>query len=235
MTIVNLNNLQGIPKEFINELESFNSLFKENILLENLLRNYSIANLIERINEYCLKNQIFGYHYTKAIPDEIQKTGLTCRNGEDIRYTFMINFGYLFTEDEKLKIKKAWANFDCEQKEARDNRLFFNFTTCALEDFSAKPLLTNFGGEQVYMPIQELKEIGDKIKRIGKPLILKCKLDPNNINTFYKHPWGRIAVSTYHCQINKEAQQDDQDGYQKVDVAPQNVDVIEYDEKKKYR
>lgn len=236
MTTIDLDNLQEMPKEFLDELQNSNSLFKENRFLENLLHNYSIANLIEQINEYCLKNQIFGYHYTRAIPDEIQKTGLTCRKGEYIRNSFIANFGHCFTEEEKLKIKKAWADhFDHQQQELRDDYLFFNFTTCALEDSGAESLLTNFGGEQVYMPIQELNEIGDKIKNIGKPLILKCKLDPNEIKTFYKHPWGRIAVSSYHCQINKEAHRDDQDGHQNVDVKPENIEIIECDEKKHYR
>lgn len=237
MTTIDLNNLQEIPKEFLDELQNFNSLFKENRFLVNLLQNNSISNLIEKINEYCLKNRIFGYHYTRASPDEIQKTGLTCRKGEDIRSAFIANFGHLFTEDEKLKIKETWAkHFDQQQQQQlRDNYLFFNFTTCALEDFGAEPLLTNFGGEQVYMPLQKLIEIGDKIKSIGKPLILKCKLDPNNIHTFYEHPWGRIAVSSYHCQINNEAQQDDQDGDQNFDVKPENIEIIEYDEKKYYR
>lgn len=233
---IDLNNLQALPKEFLDELKSINHLFKENRFLENLLQDHSIIDLIGRINEYCLKSQIFGYHYTRANPEEIEKMGLTCRKGEDIRNAFITNFGHHFTEREKSKIKKAWEDhFDHQQQNSRDNRLFFNFTTYALEDYGAEPLLTNFGGEQVYMPIQDLGSIGDKIKKIGKPLILKCKLDPDNIKTFYEYPWGRIAVSTYHCQVNPEARQDDQDGYQNVDVRPEDIELVYYDEKIRYR
>lgn len=236
MTTIDLNNLQELPKVFLTKLQYFNSLFKENLYLENLLHNNSLAILIEQINEHCLKNQIVGYHYTRAIPKEIQKTGLTCRKGEDIRNNFIKNFGHHFTEHEKIKIKNAWTNhFDQKQQKSRDNYLFFNFTTCALDDFGAEPLLTNFGGEQIYMPLQELIAIGNKIKNIGKPLILKCKLNPNNIKTFYENPWGRIAVSSYHCQINKDAHREDQDGYQKINVKSENIEIIEYNNGKHYR
>jgi hypothetical protein len=236
MTTIDLNNLEGIPLEFLDKLQSFDSLFKENMSFEKILSSFHISNIIEDINNYCLKNQIFGYHYTRAVPIEIQKTGLTCRKGDDIRNSFIANFGHYFTNDEIVKMKKAWFNhFDSQQKKTRDSCLFFNFTTVALEEFGAEHLLSNFGGEQVYMPIKGLKGVGDKIKNIGKPLILKCKLDPNKIKTYYERPWGRIAISTYHCRINKEAHQDDQDGYQYVDVNPVNIEVIEYDEERHYR
>lgn len=235
MAIIDLNDLKGIPKDYIEELQTFNVLFKENVFLEDLLSNYSINNLVERINEFCLKNQIFGYHYTRAIPDELIRTGLTCRKGDDIREAFIANFGNQFTEDEKLKIKEKWNNHFEFQKKNRDNRLFFNFTTIELENYGAEPLLSNYGGEQVYLPLCDLPGIGEKIKCIGTPLILKCKLDPNNINTFHERTWGRIAVSSYHCQLNNEAIQFDQDGYQYNNVKPENIEIIEYDEEVHYR
>ena len=107
MTTIDLNDLQEIPKEFLDQLQSFNQFFKENRFLDKLLNNNSILTLIEKINEHCLNNRIFGYHYTKAIPLEIQKTGLICRKGEEIRNTFIQNFGDHFTTDEKLKIKNV--------------------------------------------------------------------------------------------------------------------------------
>lgn len=229
MKVIDLDNLNGIPTEFLKRLQNFDSEFQKNKFSENLLSNSDISKVIEDINNYCLKNQIFGYHYTRAIPNEILMTGLICRKGDDIRNSFLTNFGHIFTEEELVKIKKAWLNhFDAQQKKSRDGRIFFNFTTIAINEFGAEPLLSNFGGEQIYMPIQELKEIGDKIKNIGSPLILKCKLDPNKIETYYERPWGRIAVSKYHCKINLEAHQDDQDGFQIIDVKPENIEIIEF-------
>lgn len=233
MATIDLNNLKGIPKEFISELKKFDPLFREDRFLGELLDNNPISKIISTINDYCLTKQVFGYHYTRAIPNEIQHNGLICRNGNNIRQSFMANFGHYFTEEEIYKITKAWStHFNTQQHELRDGSLYFNFTTAALDGYGAEPLLSNFGGEQVYMPLQELPGISEKIKRIGRPLIVKCKLDPNRINTFYEQPWGRIAVSTYHCKINQEAHRDDQDGYQYFDVEPGNLEIIEYNEKK---
>src|SRR5215831_13193390 len=185
MNTVDLNNLEGLPEEFLMKLQKMDNLFLANRFLEKLSGNNSIASLIEQINAYCSKNRIFGYHYTRAIPEEIQRGGLSCRAGDDIRNAFMTSYGHHFTEDERLTIVKAWANyFDSGQKKSRDNCLFFNFTKIALEDSGAEPLLSNFGGEQIYMPLQDLRGIGDKLKAIGKPLILKCKLNPSNLETF---------------------------------------------------
>jgi hypothetical protein len=78
------------------------------------------------------------------------------------------------------------------------------------------------------MPLQGLHEIGEKIKNIGKPLILKCVLNPSHLNTFFEYPWGRIAVSTYHCSVNSEALQFDQDGYQNVAVGTNDIEIIDY-------
>lgn len=229
MAVINLDNLNGIPRKFLKELEKYDSLFYQNEFLENFLDEEPINDIILKIDEFCENNTIIGFHYTRAIPEEIAKMGLICRTGKEIRNTFMSKWGYLFTGEEKAKIINTWENyFDMHSQENRDNILFFNFTTYALYDGGAERLLQNFGGEQVYMPIESLDCIGTKIKKIGKPLVLKCKLNPKDINTFYENPWGRIAVSTYHRLVNPEAHQDDQDGYQSVNVKPENIEVIKF-------
>ncbi|WP_439489182.1 hypothetical protein [Algoriphagus sp.] len=226
---INLDNLNGLPDEFIAELESIKTLFQKTESFEELLENYLIENLVFRINEYCLEQSIFGFHYTRAIYGEISKAGLTCRSGREIRDSFITRYEDKFTLKEIDEIKKAWKeHFNSQQNASRDKRLFFNFTTSALDNHGAEPLLSNFGGEQVYFPLQYFDKISDKIKGIGEPFILKCKLDPNDIQTFHDNPWGRIAVSTFHCRVNPRACQEDQDGYQVIDVSPENIEIIRY-------
>ena len=63
-------------------------------------------------------------------------------------------------------------------------------------------------------------------------MILKCILTPNNIETFwgnpdlYNYPWGRIAISSYHRLRNRDAYVEDQDGFQRTDVKPENIEII---------
>lgn len=226
---INLDNLDGLPKEFLDELKNIKILFQKTNSFEDLLDYYVIENLMFRINEYCLGNNIFGFHFTRAIYEEMSKTGLTCRSGKEIRECFITKHGDKFSLEEISDIKKAWkGQFNSQQSKARDKRLFFNFTTAALDNYGAEPLLTNFGGEQVYFPLQDFDKISDRIKEIGEPFILKCKLNPNEVQTFRDNSWGRIAVSTYHCRVNSSACQEDQDGYQEINVIPQNIEIIKY-------
>ena len=69
---------------------------------------------------------------------------------------------------------------------------------------------------------------------IGEPLILKCSLNPQNIETFYEYPRGRIAVSTFHSMHNPNAYRDDQDGCQFVDVKADDIDIIYFKNKQDY-
>lgn len=233
--LVNLNNLTGIPIEFISALNGRRSIFINNDFMESLLEDANLVSLMEEIDNYCKNKRIIGFHYTRAVVGDIAKNGLTCRTGVEIRSIFLERYSQLFESYEIELIKEKWSkNFDEEDKSTRDSRLYFNFTTSALEDYGAEPLLRNFGGEQVYMPLQELEGISSKIMNIGEPLILKCSLNPQNIKTFYEHPWGRIAVSTFHNILNSNAHRDDQDGCQFVDVKADDIDIVYFDSRYDY-
>jgi len=170
---------------------------------------------------------VVGFHYTRAIPEDILAQGLLVRSGEQIRAEFISRFGYLFSIEEIEAIKAAWARyFDIRMTRARDNRIFFNFTTDALNNGGAKPLLRNFGGEQVYFCIDELPSIGEKIASIGQPLIVKCAISPNDVQTYLEHPWGSIVTSAYHRTVNPDAHQTDQDGWQAVPVSPEQIELV---------
>ncbi|WP_159478358.1 hypothetical protein [Chryseobacterium sp. 18068] len=229
MNVINLENLDGIPKEYLNELTKYDSLFKKFSFLEDFEEIREIAELISKINTFCSSNLIIGFHYTKAFPKEINENGLISRTGKQIRENFLKNYKYLFTAHEIENIKNIWENYFCEEQiESRDNRIFFNFTKQGLNNFDAKALLTNFGGEQIYMPLLSHDCLCKKIKTLGKPLILKCKLSPKNIETFIDEPWGKIAISSYNNMKNIDAHRTDQDGYQSVNVSPENIEIEEY-------
>jgi hypothetical protein len=233
---INLNNLAGLPPKYIKRLNALKEVFIDNEFMESFKNNSKVSYLIEEIDDYCLNNRIIGFHYTRAIANEIAANGLTCRTGKEIRATFLKKYSNLFTEQELELILNQWdRNFDERGEKTRDSRLYFNFTTYALKNFGAEPLLSNYGGEQVYMPIQDLEGISAKIKNIGVPLILKCSLDPKNIRTFYDYPWGQIAVSTFHCMVNPNAYRDDQDGSQFVNVKASDIEIVYFDGQQDYR
>ncbi|NOQ26748.1 MAG: hypothetical protein GQ564_15415 [Bacteroidales bacterium] len=225
--VIDLENLYGLPQEFIIRLNEFDSLFKQFEFLEDY--ETEIYQLIADINNYCLENEIIGYHYTNAIENDILEKGIIIRKGKDIRKEFKKRHFHLFTKDEQIQILNNWDKLFGEgDVKNRDNRVYFNFTKHALQNGGAELLLNYYGGEQVYFPIFELPQIGTKLKKIGIPMILECTLNPNDISTFIQYPWGKIVVSSYNKIINSKAYAIDQDGYQKVNVSPKKIKIIKY-------
>ena len=91
----------------------------------------------------------------------------------------------------------------------------------------SKNLLKYYGGEQIYKPLISIKEIARKIELLGESLLLKCTLDPRNLHFFIDRPFGKIALSTYLSQKGNSCGKLDYDGYQMVNVGPENICIIE--------
>jgi hypothetical protein len=227
MKVINLEDLSGLPREFITRLKEFNQDFTKTDYFDRLEHLDSLQDLIIEIDAYCRKNVIIGFHYTRANPESILKKGLIIRTGYEIRNEFLAEHKHLFSQEELEQILQAWRKcFDKQDEEIRDNRIFFNFTLSAMNDGGADLLLENYGGEQIYTPLQHLGGIKDRIKQIGKPIIVKCNLHPKDLHAFKVNPWGKIAVSSYHRMQNPNATIFDQDGYQLKSVLPENLEII---------
>lgn len=225
--VVNLQEPHSLPSSFLKRLKKCDCFFERELHLESVREIPTVSLLIRDINDYCSKNMVIGFHYTRAIPDDLLAQGLRIRSGEQIRAEFISRFGHIFSPEEIGALKAAWASyFDASMTRVRDNRIFFNFTTAALNNGSAEPLLKNFGGEQVYFCIDELPSIGEKIASIGQPLIVKCALLPKDVHTYLEHPWGSIVTSAYHKTVNPNAHQTDQDGWQAVPVPPGQIELV---------
>lgn len=228
MNIINLESLEGLPNNYIVKLGTFRQEFLDCEFLEELDENSAVQEVIAEIDQLCNENHIIGFHFTRADPKHILEKGLLSRTGQEIREDFLLNYGKEFKTEEIDEIKSAWKiGFDDSDKMARDNRVFFNFTKEGLRNGGAELLLKNVGGEQVYWPLYRNQKLQAKIQTLGAPLILKCTLIPNNIKTYIEHPWGKIAMSSFHRTINTKAYQTDQDGNQKTPVSPELIEIIE--------
>ncbi|RKS42502.1 hypothetical protein BC962_3260 [Gillisia mitskevichiae] len=225
--IINLETLEGLPIYFIQKLTKFDDLLLKFDFLEEIEDLKTVEELIIEFQEFLNNQIIIGYHYTRALENNILKEGLLSRNGEEIRSKFIKDFSHEFTEGEISLIKELWRNcFDDSDKEVRDNRIYFNFTKNALKNSGARLLLNNYGGEQVYWPLYNVNEISSKLKSLGTPMILECKLEAKKINTFSINPWAKIAISSYHKKINPNAHTEDRDAYINDSVTPKNIKII---------
>lgn len=213
-----------LPTHFVHRLHAIDELCREHEFSETLVELREVSILVSDIDSYCRENQIIGIHYTRAVLDNIKNQGLLIRSGCEIRNTFLAEHAHRFTSDEIRLIKEQWGSYFTENKcSIRDNLIFFNFTESALGDGSAENLIGLYGGEQVAMCFELNDTIGIKLSKIGDPLIVRCVLDPINVNTFIEFPWGKILVSSYHLLINPKAYGIDQDGYQSIAVDPEKI------------
>lgn len=227
MKILNLDDLKGLPNTFFNRLLRIKEILKSTDHLENIESLQVVQDIIVDIDNYCCKNLIIGFHFTRANIIDIRENGLIVRSGNEIRTSFLEKYGDLFTSYEISLIKEAWkTNFKEDDTKNRDKKIFFNFTQTALKTGGAELLLTYFGGEQIYFPIYQKPNINEKLKKIGTPVIIKCKLNANNIKTFIEYPWGKIAVSSFHRTQNPNASIIDQDGSQYIPVPPCDIEII---------
>jgi hypothetical protein len=225
--VVDFETLSGIPEEFIRRLKSYNDFFLKCKFLEQLCQDNNIIHLITDINNYCSEKAIIGYHYTNGIERDFLEKGLVVRTGRDIRQDFVKRHFHLFSEKEQRQILKNWEKqFDQGEAELRDDSIYFNFLKEALHNGGAEDLLKYYGGEQVYLPLLPLAKVRKKLERIGIPMILRCKLNPKDIAISIENPWGKIAVSKYHRAINPVALLEDQDGCQRINVNPDNIEII---------
>lgn len=213
----------NLPKEFVTRLKSIESLCIKCEFSEGLVGNPNVSSLVRDINKFCCENRIIGVHYTRALPDSIRSKGLLIRNGMEIREGFLSEHGELFTQKELSIIRYRWDNYFFHDDNSNGNNVFFNFTEVELGRAGTKYLLGMYGGEQVSMCFEPDELIGIKLGKIGEPLIVRCSLEPKNIEIFGDYPWGKVLVSSFHLLINPKAYRIDYDGYQAFPVKPEDI------------
>jgi hypothetical protein len=224
---INLEDSASLPPCIRTRLRACNYYFSGKPFLDEIRQIPEIMSLIVDIDHFCLQNMIVGFHYTRAIREDILTHGLCPRSGDEIRAQFLNRFGDMFSRGEIDAIKAAWKSyFDENARKARDHKVWFNFTRHALTNGDAGRLLKYYGGEQVYSCIDDIPGVAEKLSSIGEAFIVKCALRPSDLRTFIEYPWGSIAVSAYHRSVNSAACQMDQDGSQMVPVSPDRIELI---------
>ena len=213
-----------LPGEFVDRLRAIENPCMDHEFSESLFKLRDVSSLARDLDRYCKNNRIIGVHYTRAVPESIRSKGLLIRDGIEIRQKFINEHVHLFSQEEILTIKKRWNDyFDYGQSSVRDRRIFFNFTEIELGDSGTEYLLGLYGGEQVSMCFELDEPIGLKLGSIGVPMVVRCSLDPNQVETFIENPWGKILISSFHALTNPGAYRIDQDGYQSEPVKPENI------------
>jgi len=221
---IKLNSTGQIPQPIRHLLRGYKSLFAKYDLIQKVLENTHLYGVAEELNQVCLQEGIIGYHFTRAIREDIEARGLQLGCGTDRRSDFVSRHGHRFSEAQRERMHRMWDDyFDALQTWVRDGKIWFSFTLDALDNGGADRLLTYFGGEVVYMPLTEDKEIAAILQTIGQPLIVECVLAAERLRTFSVIPWGTIWLSSYHVTVNRDALQNDMDAYSEEPVSVSQI------------
>jgi hypothetical protein len=227
---VRIETVDQLPNGVLKELDSLKSVFGEQRFLEQLLRIPAVRHIAETLDEICLREGIIGFHYTRADADEIRKHGLLAVSGEHRRREFIERHGHRFTPKQLKSIKRKWQDYFSQpgMSEARDHRLWFNFTHSSLGDGGATDLLKYYGGEVVNMPLCDDHDIAEVLKTIGQSMVVECALNAAELTTFSEIPWGSVWLSSYHVVRNSEAHQHDVDAFQQGSIGPDQIVSISF-------
>ena len=220
---IRLNLSSQIPPAISRELRRFDALFARCEFIGQALENSNLFKIAVELNQLCLRDGIIGYHFTRAIRDDVASRGLEVGRGVDRRCGFSTTYGHLFSVAQRERMQRMWHDYFASQPQARDGCIWFNFTLGLLSDGGADRLLTYFGGEVVYMPLTQDEEIATILRTIGQPLVAECELGAERLHTFSQNPWGSIWLSSYHVAVNSSARQHDVDAYLQEPVLPHNL------------
>jgi hypothetical protein len=217
-----------IPRELLSILAEQRELMISAESIEELLKSEEIRDVVIALDLIVEKEGVVGYHYTRNFKQSIEINGLVMKSGAERRAFFLKEYGNRFTPEQLERLKDGWGNyFNSVQNQVRDNLLWFNLTKSSLRNGDAEPLLRNYGGEVVYMPFSQDRELSEILGSIGEPLVIRCNLDTGNLRTFSTHPWGNVWLSSYHLRVNSDAYQTDLDVYAGSPVLPEQIINIE--------
>lgn len=224
----NLAVVDEIPAEITSRLQGHVGLLQRIEHSEEFFAQEPLAEIVYELDSICESDGIVGVHYARADRKLISSEGLLPRTGAERRAQFLKSNGHRFTAAQRERLCAAWASyFTVEQNRIRDGRIWFNLTRMAMSNGGAEPLLSNYGGEVIYVPFSRDEEIYRILRGFGESIIVECSLQTESVRTFCEKPWGRTWLSSYHCSVNPKAFQWDVDLYTEEPVPPDAIVKIE--------
>jgi len=223
-----LESAASIPEEIVRLISPLSEQLMQSRFVDSVARTRAAQPVLARMTDYLEQTGIIGIHYTRAVPADISASGLICATGAERRAWFLEKYADHFSHSELRAIKAAWQQFFTErQNSVRDSKVFFCLTMRALLNGGAAPLLENFGGEAINMPLVGLPRITDKIRVLGSPLIVRCGLKPSRLRGSWDHPAAVVWLSAFHTRLNPQAALYDVDVYTTSSISPEDVISVE--------
>jgi len=184
-----INNLQINIDEYLNPIEN---KYQQNWKLN-----------INSIEEILLKEKFLGFHCTRLTNKEIKlisNNGLIPLSKELIKEKLTRVFSDKLISEETFKFL---LENNASDQENRKGKIWFLHDTRTLKDsHSVGRLFENWGGESIYNDHENLQTIKSEITKIGKPTILVCSFDFEELS-----PFKRLAEYISKIWINRKSKE----------------------------
>ena len=204
--IVDFDKEPLIPGHLNGLLAPVLSLLKGARSVESISDERPARLLMEALTAELEETGFVGIHHTRALPESIKSNGLQLLTGRERRAKFLREYGKLFTAGEIADIEAAWKNYFCGmQYMGREGQVWFNYTSDEFDTAEESHFLRYFGGEQIHMPLHDHPSVSEKLRSIGVPLRVRCRLFPSVVTEFRDHSAAWVWLSIYHKKLNPSA------------------------------
>ena len=237
---IQLDNPDLIPESISQDLDRHRSTLESENYLENMvsfhaipqstryemdaLTSRSLRGLVARLEEYIHQNKLLSYHCTREPESGFFETiGVRVLDREAHQREFLSNYGHFFTDVELAAIQTAWQDYfaDADQDKGRNGRIWFCLSPYLVINNGTEYFFDYYGGEAIHKPLHRLTSVMEKLSRIGNPVVVETRLDPNELRAF--NPFAIDILSHYHRRINPSAHIYSVEGKMLRDIRPDEI------------
>jgi len=225
---IRLDDPSFIPISLKRELEQHWMILQSSEYMEELTRDGVFRNIAMQLELFIQQNRVLGYHCTKEpISGHFLSTGLRTLDRVAHQTQFLETHGHLFSQHEKNVMRSAWESyFPGAQDIGRNGLLWFCLSAYLVVNNGTKYFFNYFGGEAIYMPLLNHPLILEKLRKIGSPVVVEVRLNPNELKTLGEFPFALNALSHYQKSVNPSAYIHSREGHLKRNVTPEEITQI---------
>lgn len=221
---IRLESPNALPLEICERLEEHKQLFQQSEYLESVIEHSAVSAIAEDLENYLRQQRIVGYHCSKE-PYEgfFAERGLRTTDVLAHQQEFLSMFGNRFTSDERAEMESVWHSYFIEdhQRKYRDGLIWTCLSRSLVKTHGTETFFRFFGGEAIFMPLQEHDTIADKLESIGTPVVVEVVLSGDSLTAYY--PMSRTVLSQYHLRINPNASPVQSEAKTQKSIPPENV------------
>lgn len=193
--------------------------------IESLLQDEPYRSAVAELEAFIRAHRVIGYHCTKEpAPGFYERQGLRILDLNRQQSEFLELHGHHFSAAEVVDMRCRWADyFGKQQAAARSGKVWFCLAHNQVVGSGTDRLFSLFGGEAVYMPLAGVPPLVEKLRAIGRPVVIEVSLVPDELRVFSPIAFAFNAISLAHRRRKPTAPLAGYEGYVSGDIEPSRI------------